>query len=259
MGLHRPRTRLLYLAAATAVPVLYALWIRPQMLDLGRDSRRGHRYVPGDELVPIPTAGRRWPRSFRRRQRACGPGWCRWEATPPRRLVQLGLADNNGRPSANRIVPEWQSLKQGQHLARVSPPGNKGPSWFTVEVLEPNRTQVLHQLTACFRGLSFDPDSRPAPWAYVGGGWGFYLWATRSGGTRLVARSRSRGAPRPVARPLHPLLGEPLHFLTQTRQVHNLASVSMRSRETDTGFRRPPCPTSATSTPARGEGVRVCP
>lgn len=92
---------------------------------------------------------------------------------PTAGLVQLGLADNNGRPSANRIVPEWQSLKQGQHLARVSPPGNKGPSWFTVEVLEPNRTQVLHQLTACFRGLSFDPDSRPAPLGLCGRKLGF--------------------------------------------------------------------------------------
>jgi hypothetical protein len=44
--------------------------------------------------------------------------------------------DNNGKPSADRIVPEWQSLDVGQQL--------KGPAnWRAVVVAEPDRTLVL--------------------------------------------------------------------------------------------------------------------
>jgi hypothetical protein len=48
MSLHRPGTRLLYLAAATAFPVLYALWIRPQMLTWGATPDETVRPYPGD-------------------------------------------------------------------------------------------------------------------------------------------------------------------------------------------------------------------
>lgn len=44
--------------------------------------------------------------------------------------------DNNGKPSADRIVPEWQHLQVGQRLSRVGVPGQEGGS-FTVVTLEP--------------------------------------------------------------------------------------------------------------------------
>jgi hypothetical protein len=189
MSLHRPDRPgpcLLYLAAATAALAFHAVWIRPQMLTWGATPDETVRPYPGDELVPDPDGGATMATTL---------------PAPPERvwrwLVQMGgdragwyswdRLDNNGRPSANRIVPEWQGLKQGQHLARVSAPGNKGPSWFTVEVLEPNRTLVLHSTYGMFSGLSFDPSSGPVPWAYVDGSWGFYLRATPSGGTREAA------------------------------------------------------------------------
>jgi hypothetical protein len=62
----------------------------------------------------------------------------------------------------------------------------------------------------------------PVPWAYIGGIWGFHLRAAPGGRTRLVVRSRSRSGPPLVARPFGWLLGEPLHFVLQTRQLHNL-------------------------------------
>jgi hypothetical protein len=73
-----------------------------------------------------------------------------------------------------------------------------------------------------FSGRSFDPRSGPAPWAYIDGIWGFHLRAAPGGGTRLVVRSRSWSRPRPVARPFGLLMGEPLHFVMQTSQFHNL-------------------------------------
>jgi hypothetical protein len=138
-------------------------------------------------------------------------GWYSWD-----RL------DNNGNPSARRIVPEWQSLAGGQQLLRASAPGTEGPSFFTVKIVEPNTTLVLHAAYGMFTGRSFDLRSEPVPWAYIDGIWAFHLCPTPSGQTRLVVRQRSRSAPRPVARPYGLLLGEPLHLLMQTRQFHNL-------------------------------------
>ena len=57
-----------------------------------------------------------------------------------------------------------------------------------------------------------------------------------SGGTRLLGRSRSRSAPRPVARPLNQLLGEPLHFSRKPSSSKACTSGLRRSRET--GSRR---------------------
>jgi hypothetical protein len=138
-------------------------------------------------------------------------GWYGWD--------QL---DNNGKPSASRIVQEWQSLTPGQQLLRASVPGAEGPSFFIVEIVEPRRTLVLRASYHMFTGQSYDPQSGPVPWAYVDGIWGFHLRATPNGDTRLVVRTRNRSGPSPVARPFTLLLAEPLHLLVQTRQFHNL-------------------------------------
>jgi hypothetical protein len=148
---------------------------------------------------------------------------------PPERvwpwLVQMGggragwysvdWLDNHGDPSADRIVPGWQSLKVGQRL--------KGPTnWWTVEAVEPNRTLVLRSSYGVLTTRSFDPRSGRPPRAYVDGIWGFHLTPDPGGGTRLVARTRSYSRPRLFTGPLGLLVFEPVHFLMQTRQFHNL-------------------------------------
>jgi proline iminopeptidase len=187
------------------------------MLTWGATPQEAACTYPGDELVQDPDGGATMATML---------------PAPPERvwswLVQMGggragwyswdWVDNNGQPSAGRIVPEWQGLEEGQHLYRAP----KGENWFTVVVLEPNRTLVLHSAYGMFSGRSFDPRSGPAPWAYIDGIWGFHLRAAPGGGTRLVVRSRSWSRPRPVARPFGLLVGEPLHFVMQTRQFHNL-------------------------------------
>jgi hypothetical protein len=209
------------MAAAFAAPVLYAFWVRPRMLTWGATPDEIARDYPGDELIPDPD------------------DWATMATTlpaPPERvwrwLAQMGgdrggwysrdWLDNNGEPSADRIVPEWQSLEKGQQLSRASVPGTQGPGWFTVEVLAPNRILVLRSTYGLFSGRSFDPRSGPAPTPWVDGIWGFHLRPGPGGGTRLVARSRNRSGPRAVARPFGLLLGEPMHFAMQTRQFHNL-------------------------------------
>jgi hypothetical protein len=198
------------------VPVLYAVWVRPRMLTWGATREEVAGTYPGDEIISEPDGGATMATSL-----PSPPGrvW-RW-------LVQMGggrggwyswdWLDNSGKQSADRIVPEWQSLEEGQHLSRVP----KGENW-TVVVLEPDRALVLHAAYGTFSGRSFDPRSGPVPWAYIDGIWGFHLRPAPGGGTRLVVRFRSRSEPRPVAAPLGWLVGEPVHFAMQTRQLHNL-------------------------------------
>jgi hypothetical protein len=214
----RPRARLLALAAALAAPVLYALWIRPRLLTWGATRDETTRAYPGDELVPDPDGGATMATTL---------------PAPPERvwawLVQMGLGrggwyswdwfDNDGEPSADRIVPQWQRLEEGQHLYRVP----KGPTnWWTVVILEPSRTLVLrsaYELPSC---QGFDPRSGPLPRAYTDGIWGFHLRPAPGDRTRLVVRTRNRSRPRRFTRPSSLLLGEPVHLIMQTRQFHNL-------------------------------------
>jgi hypothetical protein len=111
-------------------------------------------------------------------------------------------------------VPEWQNLEEGQNL--------KGPTnWFTVVVLDPNRTLVLQ---SCYglTGRPFDPRTDPVPRGYVEGIWGFHLQPAPGGRTRLVIRTRGRSRPRLFTRLLGLLVYEPLQFVMETRQFHNL-------------------------------------
>jgi hypothetical protein len=135
-------------------------------------------------------------------------GWYSWD-----------WLDNNRQASADRIVPEWRTLAVGQHL--------KGPTnWWTVAVVEPNRTLVLRSSYSLSWpvGQSFDPQSDPLPRAYVDGIWGFHLRPAPGGTTRLVVRTRAQSRPRSLTRPLGLLVFEPVHLIMQTRQFHNLHS-----------------------------------
>jgi hypothetical protein len=127
-------------------------------------------------------------------------GWYSWD-----------FLDNNGRPSADRIVSEWQSLHVGHHLPRA--PG--GPSRFVVAVLEAQWTLVL-------RGDYSEN---------IDGIWGFHLRPAPGGSTRLVARTRNRGRPRPVMRPIG-LLWEPVHFHDADTPVPEPADQSSARRLT---------------------------
>ena len=133
MRRHRPGARLLASAVASATAVLYAVWIRPRMLTWGatRDDTKGA--YPGDELVPNPDGGATiatilpappeqvWP--WLVQMGGDRAGWYSWD-----------WLDNNGEPSVDRIVPEWQSLEEGQRLELGSLPG-LGRPWGTREMI----------------------------------------------------------------------------------------------------------------------------
>ncbi|MET1011862.1 MAG: SRPBCC family protein [Actinomycetota bacterium] len=214
----RPRARLLGLAAACAVFPVYAYW-RPRMMSLGATDAETTCTFPGDELVPDPSEGATMATTLPAPPEKVWPwlvqmgggrgGWYSWD-----------WVDNGGVPSADRIEPDWQDLEVGQHLSR--PP--KGPTnWWTVVIVEPNRSLVLQTSYDMF-GQSFDPRTGAVPWASTNGTWGFYLQKAPEGRTRLVVRTRSFSRPSLLTRPLSWLVGEPVHLIMQTRQFHNLSA-----------------------------------
>lgn len=103
-------------AAVSAVPVLYAAWIRRRLLTRGATRDEITRAWPGDELIPdsdtpdctmattlTAPPEQVWPWLV---QMGVGrAGWYSWD-----RL------DNDGKPSAGRIVPECHGLEVGQRL-----------------------------------------------------------------------------------------------------------------------------------------------
>jgi hypothetical protein len=202
------------LAAVFGVPALYALLIRPRMLTWGATADEVRHAYLGDQLVHDPDGGatmatmlpaqpdRIWP--WQAQMGGGRGGWYSWD-----------WVDNKGQPSAESIVPEWQTLAVGQRL--------KGPTnWWNVAVLEPQRTMVLRSSYSLSWpvGQSFDPQSVPIPRAYVDGIWGFHLRPAPAGATRLMVRTRARSRPPWFTRPLGVLVGEPVHFIMQTRQFH---------------------------------------
>lgn len=89
-------------------------------------------------------------------------------------------------------------------------------------VVEPNRALVLRATAELPSGRSFDPRPAHLPRAYLDGIWGFYLQPASGGQTRLVAHTRGRNHPQLLRGAFGVLLGEPSHFIMQTRQFHGL-------------------------------------
>lgn len=156
--------RLISLAALTALPALYALWVRPRLLTWGATREEIDAVYPGDGPVSDADSTSTMAATL---------------PAPPERvwawLVQMGVdragwysrdrLDHYGEPSADRIVPEWQDLREGELLAAT----RDGRNWFTVVLLEPSRTLVLRSDPELSSGRSFDGRSTRPPRARVDG------------------------------------------------------------------------------------------
>ncbi|GAB3073124.1 hypothetical protein GCM10027053_43040 [Intrasporangium mesophilum] len=166
---NRRRAPLLTLAAASAAAA-YVLWLRPRLRTWGATPDELASDYPGDELIPDPDD---WATMATTLPASPESVW-RW-------LAQMGgdrggwygrdWLDNNGKPSAEQIVPGWQDLEVGQRLSRVAAPGQE-PGSFTAVRLEPNRTLVMRSSYGLSTGRDFDPRSGPAPGVWVDGVWG---------------------------------------------------------------------------------------
>lgn len=124
------RRIVLGLSGLAAAAVYGSVW-RPWQLTWGATSDEVARPLPGDDLVPFPTFNA---------TRATSIG------APPEQvwpwLVQVGvgragwysydLLDSLGRPSARRILPEWQHLAPGD-LVPMSPDGKHGIEVYSLD------------------------------------------------------------------------------------------------------------------------------
>jgi len=178
------------LAGALITGVVSRRPVRP----LGDEDRRP---LPGDQLMP--DAKIRWTHAITIRARPTQI-WP-W-------LVQMGCRragwysydglDNGGVPSADTILPELQQAVAGD-IFPMTPTAEDG---FVVRALEPERALVLG-----------DAGGR-ATWALV-------LEPVDGTSTRLVTRLRA-GYERFAVGLLIGLVGRPIHFAMQRRQLLNL-------------------------------------
>jgi hypothetical protein len=178
-----------------AGPVLGAALVSWGVLQwLGRTygcsrAERRHR-LPGDELCPAPhfqtdhattidvPSSRVWPWLVQM-------GWGRGQWYTARWVDRLLFPAN--RPSAQRIVPEWQHLAVGDVILDGPPDAHCA---FVVEALEAGHYLVLHSR-----------EHLPPGWADRYGAWIDFTWTFMlddlgDGRTRLHFRSRAQLGPR---------------------------------------------------------------
>jgi hypothetical protein len=181
------------LGAATAVLVLYRSRIQPWQHRWGATDDEVRRPMPGDEVVDA-------ARSTTRAISIAEPAEGVWPW-----LVQIGYGragwysydwiDNDGRPSADRILAEFQDLRVGDQIVMV--PG-MGPR---VRSIEPGRWI-----------LSGDEET---------GTWCLALYPMADGGTRLVSRWR-QDWPITPATAFWILISDPGAFIMERRMLKGI-------------------------------------
>ena len=193
-------TLIALLSAVGAVGAVYFLVLRPKLREWGTDPQEAALEMPGDDLVPEPTAIETRGVTIQATPAAIWP----W-------LVQMGYEragwysydalDNKG-ASADRILPQFQHVAVGEVM-----PTHPGGG-FVVKVVEPERALVLYSDTAIVRAQSAAAEETgktelpgaglKASGAMLGSSfpefaasWAFFLRPIEGGGTRLVERFRA--------------------------------------------------------------------
>jgi proline iminopeptidase len=175
--------------------IVYGAWVRPRLWRWGATEEEAAGPYPGADLVPDGERGATMAVTIEAPSDQVWPwlvqmggdrgGWYSWD-----RL------DNGGRPSAQEVHPEWQSLAVGDHV-KYWTRGGAVDAW-EVAALERNRFLGLRGLYD-LRGRNLDP-KRPRPSAYVEGLWGFLLNELPGGRTRLVIGGYQAIRPRRLGR-----------------------------------------------------------
>ncbi|GII04324.1 hypothetical protein [Planobispora takensis] len=188
------------LAFVVAALLGYVLVIEPRIRRWGSTDVEVDRAMPGDKVIP----------DGRGPTRAIAIHAAPHEVWPW--LVQIGYGragwysydwiDNDGRPSADRIVPEFQDLKVGDRILML--PGY-GPE---VRAVEPNRWI-----------LSGDAELGTYCWA---------LYPARDGGTRLVCRFRQNW-PLTVGTLFWTLIAGPGSFIMERKMLKTIKAHAERT------------------------------
>lgn len=217
---HRPR---IALALVLMAAVVYGLEVRPWMRSWGATPEELQKPLPGDELVTTPQYQATHAISI---------------ASPPERvwpwLAQLGCnragwysydwLDNGGKPSADRILPQFQTLRVGQAI----PATPDGSFTFPVAAFEPGKYLVLGGTMDGETGRSIKP-GEPRPANFFTGAWAMVLEPEAADRTRLVIRFRAE-APAGWQGAAMTAAMEPIHFLMERKMMLNLKARAEASR-----------------------------
>jgi hypothetical protein len=189
------------LSAVIASSAVYFLVVRPKVKGWGVDPVEADLPLPGDDLVPEPSAIETRGITIEAPPAAIWP----W-------LVQMGYeragwysydALDNKNASADRILPEFQHLVPGE-IMPTHPGGG-----FRIEVVEPEKALVLYIDTELVQGQARTAEAEGKTELPTAGlkatgalgrtafpdfaaSWAFYLRPTDDGKTRLVERFRAQ-------------------------------------------------------------------
>jgi hypothetical protein len=208
--------RALPVLGAAGAALAYAGWVRPWMLRWGATPAEARGPLPGDALVPRPrtrftrgitlaaTPAQAWPWLV---QMGCHrAGWYSYDTL-----------DNAGRPSADRVLPELQTLAVGDEIW-AAPDGTLA---FAVAALEPPHALVLSGPLE--QSLAADPAAPPLAGEPVRASWAWVLrpLPTPPGApalTRLLVRLRADYPPNALSSLAGALL-EPVSFLMERKTL----------------------------------------
>ncbi len=196
---HPWRRPLTTLGACATIAATYWRYVRPRLLHWGATAAEFSALLPGDDLVPQPRyrttravtisapASHVWPWLAQL-------GYRRGGLYSYDRLDRVfGFLD---RPSADRILPEFQRIQPGDVI-----PLGKGPAWPVHEV------DAGHALV-----LAPTPPGMKISWAFV-------LKETDDRATRLISRVRGGWPPQFSTDTLARLVLEPTAFLMERRML----------------------------------------
>lgn len=173
---------------------------------VGADRRERTRPLPGDDLVPDPLGVLTHAITIGRPPQAVWPWLIQMGAGSRAGWYSYDLLDNRRRPSATRLVPEFQHITTGTVFPAL-PGVTEG---FIVLAFQPCRWLILGWPA---------PDGAPlVTWAFV-------LEHRAGSSTRLIVRARAGRAY--TFRGLPPWLSLPVvrfvHFVMQRKQLLNIA------------------------------------
>ena len=200
---------------AAAAAVVYGACVRARLMRWGATVEEVAGPYPGADLVPDGERGATMAVTI---------------GVPPDQvwpwLVQLGgdrggwyswdHLDNAGRPSADRVHPEWQDIALGDHVTYRTRRHGPVDAW-EFAALDRNRFLGLRGLSD-LRGRRLDP-TQPRPSAYTEGLWGFLLNELPGGSTRLVIGGYQAFRPRWLGRILTYWLYPPVVWIMQARMM----------------------------------------
>lgn len=203
---------------AALLNVAYRVALRPRLASWGATDEETRAGLPGDDILPVGATTSTMGVTIDASPADVWP----W-------LVQMGcdragwyshdMLDNAGRPSAERIVSEWQRISLGDQMS--TDPFGKKRVWFTIEGIYPEHALILRAPIDLRTGRPYDL-SGPRPPAYSDSTWAFVLKELPGNRTRLLARTRADVKPLWRAAPLNLVVGLPSHVVMQLRQFRNL-------------------------------------